>query len=91
MLNISLVLIVILRSPIKRHFTKILFINDGMEFIDLHSIFNDKSVYLFSSVPYCFNNSPIICYEYNRPIRSAKFNFNKIVIDMNKDSNTLDS
>ena len=33
----------------KRHFVKIPFINKGMEFIDLHSIFKDKSV--ISSVP----------------------------------------
>ena len=55
-------------------------------------------VYLFlinftkviSSIPNYFNNSetPIICYKYNKPIRSTIFNFNKIVNDLDIDSNT---
>ena len=59
-----------------------------MEFIDLHSIFKDNSV--ISSIPNYFNNSetPIISYKYNKPIRLTLFNFNKIVTDMNIDSNT---
>ena len=74
----------------KRHFIKILFINNGMEFIDLHSIFKDKVI---SSIPNYFNNSetPIIGYKYNKPIRSTIFNFNKIVTDIDIDSNTPDS
>ena len=36
----------------KRHFIKIPFINKGIEFIDLHSIFNDNSV--ISSIPKYF-------------------------------------
>ena len=45
---------------------------------------------LISSVPNCFNNTetPIICYKYNKPIRSTILNFNKITTDMNIDSNT---
>ena len=37
-----------------------------------------------------FNNSepPIICYKYNKPIRSTIFNFNKIANDLDIDSNT---
>ena len=60
-----------------------------MEFIDLHSIFKDNLV--ISSIPNYFNNSetPIICYKYNKPIRSTIFNINKIVTDI--DSNTPDS
>ena len=75
----------------KRHFIKISFINKGKEFIDLHSIFKDNLV--ISSIPNYFNNSetPIICYKYNKPIRSTIFNFNKIVTDINIDSNTPDS
>ena len=48
---------------------------------------------MISSVPNYFNNSenPIICYKYNKPIRSTIFNFNKIVTDINIDSNTPDS
>ena len=72
----------------KRHFIKIPFINKGIEFIDLHSIFKDNSV--ISTIPNYFNNSetPIICYKYNKPIRSTIFNFNKIVNDLDIDSNT---
>ena len=75
----------------KRHFIKIPFINKGIEFIDLLSIFKDK--FLISSIPNYFNNSetPIICYKYNKPIRSTLFNFNKIVNDIDIDSNTPDS
>ena len=60
----------------KRHFIKIPFINKGFEFIDLHSIFKDNLV--ISSIPNYFNSSetPIICYKYNKPIRSTIFNFN---------------
>ena len=66
----------------KRHFIKIPFINKGMEYIDLHSIFKDYLV--ISSIPNYFKNSetPIICYKYNKPIRSTIFNFNKIVTDI---------
>ena len=50
----------------KRHFIKIPFINKGIEFIDLPSIFKDRSV--TSSIPAYFQNSepPIICYKYNK-------------------------
>ena len=72
----------------KRHFIKIPFINKGIEFIDLHSIFKDNLV--ISSIPNYFKNSetPIICYKYKKPIRSTIFNFNKIVNDIHIDSNT---
>ena len=71
------------------HFIKIIFINKGMEFIDLKSFFiKDKSV--ISSVPNYFNKTvtPIICYKYNTTIRFTIFNFNKIVMDMNIVSKT---
>ena len=44
-----------------------------------------------SSVACGFNNyeTPIICYKYNKPIRSTTFNINKIVTDINKDSKLL--
>ena len=75
----------------KRLFIKIPFINKGMEFIDLHSIFKDNLVIL--SIPNDFNNSetPIICYKYNKPIYFTIFKFNRIVTDINIDSNTPDS
>ena len=54
----------------KRHFIKIPFINKGIEFIDLPSIFKDRSV--TSSIHTYFQNSepPIICYKYNKPIKT---------------------
>ena len=50
----------------KRHSIKIPFINNGFEFIDLPSIFKDRSV--TSSIPTYFQNSepPIICYKDNK-------------------------
>ena len=56
--------------------------------MDLHSIFKDSSV--ISSIPNYFKNSEtaIIFYKYNKPIRSTIFNFNKIVNDLDIDSNT---
>ena len=91
MLNISLVLISILRSPINDILSKFPSINKGMKFIDLHSIFKDNLV--ISSIPNYFNNSetPIIFYKYNKPFRSSIFNFNKIVTDINIDSKFPDS
>ena len=46
--------------------------------------------FFLKSIPNYFNNSetPIICYKYNKPIRSTIFNFNKIVNDLDIDSNT---
>ena len=46
---------------------------------------------MISSIPNYFNNSKthIICYKYNKPIRSTIFIFNKIVTDI--DSKTPDS
>ena len=62
-----------------RHFIKIPFIDKGIDFIDLPSIFRDKLVQ--SPIPNYFKNYevPIICYKYNKPIRGAIFNFNKLV------------
>ena len=67
-----------------RHFIKIPFINKGKDFIDLPSIFRDKSVQL--SIPNYFKNYevPIICYEYNKTTRGAIFNFNKLLILISK-------
>ena len=74
-----------------RHFIKIAFINKGMDFIDLPSIFRDKSVQ--SSIPNYFKNCevPIICYKYTKPIRGAIFNFNKLVYDLDIETCTPDS
>ena len=65
-----------------RHFIKIPFINKGIEFIDLPSTCRGKSVQ--SAVPNYLKNCevPIISYKYNKPIRSAIFNINKVVSDL---------
>ena len=75
----------------QRHFIKITFINKGMDFIDLPSIFQDKSV--TSSIPDYFQNSepPIICYKYKKPIRQTIFNFNTLVSDLDSHANTPSS
>ena len=66
----------------KRHFIKNPFINKRIEFIDLPSIFKNRSV--TSSIPTYFQNSepPIICYKYNKPLRNTVFNLNKLVSDL---------
>ena len=67
------------------------FINKGIEFIDLPSIFKDRSV--TSSIPAYFQNSepPLICYKYNKPIRNTGFNFNKLVSDLDIHANSPES
>ena len=47
----------------KRHFSKILFINKGIEFIDLHNIFKDNLVILF--IPNYFKNSKPLSFAIN--------------------------
>ena len=75
----------------QRHFITIPFINKEMDFIDLPSFFQDKSV--TSSIPDYFQISepPIICYKYNKPIRHIIFNFNKLVSDRDIHANTPSS
>ena len=74
-----------------RYFNKIPFINKGVDFIDLPSIFRDNTVE--SSIPDCFENKepPIICYKYNKPIRKTIFNFNKLVANLDIDTKIPDS
>ena len=75
----------------KTLYQKIPFINKGIDFIDLPSIFRDNTVE--SSLPNYFENKepPVICYKYNKPIRSTIFNFNKLVADLEIDSKIPDS
>ena len=39
---------------------------------------------VISSIPSYFENkeSPIICYKYNKPIRSTVFNYNKLLTEL---------
>ena len=78
-------------SDHKRHFIKVPFINKGIDFIDLQSIFRNKTVE--NAIPKYFKNteSPIICYKYNKSVRGLIFNYNKIVRDLNIDTNSPDS
>ena len=73
-----------------RHFIKIPFINKGIEFIDLPSIFRDN--YVISSIPLYFENteSPIICYKFNKHIRNTILNFNKLVSDLDIETSVPD-
>ena len=75
----------------QRHFIKIPFINKGMDFIALPSIFQDRSV--TSSIHDYIQNSepPINCYKYNKPNRHTIFNFNKLVSDLDIDASTPSS
>ena len=75
----------------QRHFINIPFINKGKDFIDLPSIFQDRSV--ASSIPDYFQNSepPIICYKYNQLIRHTIFYFNKLMSDLDIYANTPSS
>ena len=76
---------------VHRHFLKISFFNKGVEFIDLPKILKDKSV--IACVPRYFKNqeTPIICYKYNRPIRNLIFNYSKVSSDVDIESNTPNS
>ena len=74
-----------------RHFIKIQFVNKGIEFINLPSIFKDKSV--ISSIPTYFENneSSMICYIYDKPICSTDFNYNKLVTELDNENSIPDS
>ena len=71
-----------------RHFIKIQFVNKGIEFINLPSIFKEKSV--SSSIPEN-EESPKICYKYNKPICSTVFNYNKLVTELDIEHSIPDS
>jgi hypothetical protein len=65
-----------------RHFLKISYINKGIDFIDLASIFKDKRV--VDKIPKYFKSlePPMICYKYKKSTRNLIFNYNKIVSDL---------
>ena len=75
----------------KRRFVRIPFVNKGIEFIDLPSIFKNGSV--TSSIPAYFQNSepPIICYKYDKPIRNTVFGFGRLVSDLDIHAGTPES
>ena len=90
-LNMLFVLTLILKLTTLNTSSKIPFINKGIEFIDLPSIFRDNNV--LSAIPSYFENteSHIICYKYNKPIRNTTLNFNKLVSDLDIETSSPDS
>ena len=63
----------------------------GIDFIILPSIFKDKSG--FSSIPIYFENkeSRIICYKYNKPIRSTVLTITNWVTELDIENSIPDS
>ena len=68
-------------SDHKRRFLKINFINKGIHLIDLPSILNDKTITSLVPSYFCNQETPMICYKYNKPIRNVVFNYNQVVSD----------
>ena len=58
-----------------RHFIKVQFVNKGIEFMNLPSIFKDKFVISLIHTYFKNKESPIICYKYNKPNRSTLLNY----------------
>ena len=80
-----------LRNQSYQTIYQIQLVNQSIKFINLPSIFKDKSV--ISSIPTYFENkeSPIVCYKYNKPIRSTVFNYNKLVTELDIENSIPDS
>ena len=68
-------------------------INHIRHFIEIQFpiILKDKSV--ISSIHTYFENkeSPIICYKYNKPVRTTVFNYNKLVTELDIETTIPDS
>ena len=62
-----------------------------IESINFPSIFKNKSV--TSSISAYFENKefPIICYKYNKPIRSTAFNYDELVTELDIENSIPDS
>ena len=90
-LNTRILFSLILTLKLILLFIKIQFVNKGILFINLPSIFKDN--YPISSIPTYVEDreSPIICYKYNKPIRSTVLNYNKFVTELYIESTISDS
>ena len=68
-------------SP-KTQFIKIKLVNLGLDLLNISNIFRDHIV--TSKIPQYFENldPPLICYQYNTPIRSIIFNYNQVTSDL---------
>lgn len=75
-------------SDHQRHFLKISYLNKGIDFIDMSSIFKDRRV--IDKIPKYFKNTetPMICYKYKRSTRGLLFNYNRIVSDLDIKTST---
>ena len=67
--------------PPKTQFIKIKFINQGLDLLNISNIFRDHRV--ISKIPQYFENldPPLICYQYEKPIRNIIFNYNQVTSD----------
>lgn len=72
----------------KRHFLSIKYINRGIDYINLSSIFNDTTVQ--NLIPPYFDNTepPIISYTYKKSSRNIIFNYTSITSDVDIENNT---
>ena len=72
----------------KRHFLSIKYINRGIDFINLSSIFHDTTVQ--NLIPPYFDNiePPIISYSYKKSSRNIIFNYTSVTSDVNIEDNT---
>ena len=66
------------------------FVNKGIEFINLRSIFKDKSVISSIATYFEYKESPNICYKYNKPIRSTVLNYDKSVAELDIETTISD-
>ena len=72
-------------------FIKIPFVNKGIDFNDVPSIFKDRSVIFYISDYFENKEPPIKCYKCNKHISNTKFNSNKLDSDIDINTNTPDT
>ena len=70
-----------------RHFIKLTYINRGLDFINISSIFMDPNIQ--DLIPPYFSNTepPIVSYKYKKPTRNIIFNYTKTTTDEELDTN----
>ena len=69
------------------------FINKGMDFILIYRAISEIKRYNhpYKIISRTVKNQSFICYKYNKPIRGAIFNFNKLVSDFDFETCNPDS
>ena len=70
-----------------RHFIKLTYINRGLDFINISSIFQDPNIK--DLIPPYFSNTepPIVSYKYKKPTRNIIFNYTSATTDEDLDRN----